>query len=140
MRSRGSCTLRANVTSPSRSPHSSDARSPACKRISTIAEARALTWRASSRSARYTGSLRTRRSKIDGLISRVPIVEFGAEVAERWADLFATLSREGRLIPANDLAVAATAFHLGFGVLVGPRDEAHFRVVPRLRVETLTVA
>ena len=26
-------------------------------------------WRASSRSARYTGSLRTRRSKIDGLIS-----------------------------------------------------------------------
>ena len=115
MRSRGSCTLRPNVTSPSRSPHSSDARSPACKRISTIAEVRALTWRASSRSARYTGSLRTRRSKTDGLISRVPIVEFGPEVA-------------------------ATALHLGFGVLVGPRDEAHFRVVPRLRVETLTVA
>jgi len=81
----------------------------------------------------------SRRSKIAALISRVPIVEFGAEVAERWADLFATLSREGRLIPANDLAVAATAFHLGFGVLVGPRDEAHFRAVPGLRVETLTV-
>jgi predicted nucleic acid-binding protein len=47
------------------------------------------------------------------------------------------LSREGRLIPANDLAVAATACHLGYGVLVGPRDEAHFRSVPRLRVESL---
>lgn len=69
MRSRGSCTRWANVTSASRSPHSSDARSPACKRISTIAQARALTWRASSRRARYTGSPRTRRSTIDGLIS-----------------------------------------------------------------------
>ncbi len=27
----------------------------------------------------------------------------------------------------------------GFGILVGPRDEAHFRGVPGLRVETLTV-
>ncbi len=82
----------------------------------------------------------SRRSKIDALISRVPIVEFGPEAAERWADLFAALSREGRLIPANDLAVAATAFHLGFGVLVGPHDEAHFRAAPVLRVETLTSA
>jgi len=79
----------------------------------------------------------TRRAKIDALISRVPIVEFGSEVAERWADLFAMLARQGRLIPANDLAVAATAIHLGFGVLVGPRDEAHFRSVPGLRVETV---
>lgn len=81
----------------------------------------------------------TRRAKIDALISRVPIVEFGPEVAERWADLFATLTRQGRLIPANDLAVAATATHLGFGVLVGPRDEAHFRAVPGLRVETVAL-
>ena len=33
------------------------------------------------------------------------------------------------LIPSNDLAVAATAQHLGFGVLVGPLDEHHFRRV-----------
>lgn len=79
----------------------------------------------------------SRRSKIDALVSRVEIVAFGAEVAERWAELFAALSRAGRLIPANDLAVAATALHLGFGVLVGPRDEAHFRAVPGLRVERL---
>ena len=62
-----------------------------------------------------------------------------ASDAERWAELFATLSRRGRLIPANDLAVAATALHLGFGVLVGPQDEAHFRSVPGLRVERLAL-
>jgi len=43
----------------------------------------------------------------------------------------------GQLIPANDLVVAATAQFLEFGVLVGPRDEAHFRAVPGLRVQAL---
>ena len=80
-----------------------------------------------------------RRAKLSALIARVPVVRFGPEIAERWADLFAILSRQGRLIPANDLAVAATASHLGFGVLVGPQDEAHFRKVPGLRVEALGV-
>ncbi len=81
----------------------------------------------------------SRRAKIHALLARVPIVEFDRAVADRWADLFAMLTRAGRLIPANDLAVAATALHLGFGVLVGPRDEADFRRVPGLRVERLTV-
>ncbi len=54
-----------------------------------------------------------RRAKIDALMSRVPLVEFGAGAAAHWAELFATLSRAGRLIPANDLAVAATARALG---------------------------
>lgn len=78
-----------------------------------------------------------RRAKIDALVARVPVVDFGLPVAERWAELFATLHRQGQLIPANDLAVASTALYLGFGVLVGPRDEAHFRSVPGLRVEVL---
>jgi predicted nucleic acid-binding protein len=77
-----------------------------------------------------------RRVKIAALVERVPVVEFGREIAERWADLFAALSRRGRLIPANDLAVAATALQLDFGVLVGARDEAHFRRVPKLRVHS----
>lgn len=78
-----------------------------------------------------------RRAKIDALIARVPVVEFGPGAAEHWAEIFATLHRAGTLIPANDLAVAATARELGFGVLVGPSDEAHFRRVPGLRVESL---
>ncbi len=78
-----------------------------------------------------------RRARIDALAAAVPIVDFGAAIAEEWARLFSTLSRAGQLIPANDLAVAATAVHLGFGVLVGPADERHFRLVPGLRVELL---
>jgi tRNA(fMet)-specific endonuclease VapC len=79
-----------------------------------------------------------RRAKIEALLAVAPVVEFGPAVAERWADLYARLSRDGQLIPANDLAVAATALELGFGVLVGPHDEAHFRQVPGLRVVVLS--
>ena len=79
----------------------------------------------------------SRQRKIDALMARVPIVDFGVEAADRWADLFVHLQRAGGLIPSNDLAVAASALHLGFGVLVGPTDERHFRRIPVLRVEVL---
>lgn len=78
-----------------------------------------------------------KRSGIDQLLARVPLVDFGRDIAERWAELVAELRRRGELIPANDVQVAATALHLGFGVLVGDRDEAHFRRVPGLRVEVV---
>jgi predicted nucleic acid-binding protein len=80
-----------------------------------------------------------RRAKIRALVANAPVVDFTEPIAERWAQLFADLTRSGHLIPSNDLAVAATAMHLGFGVLVGPQDEAHFRRVPELRVERLSV-
>ena len=67
----------------------------------------------------------------------VGIIDFDSNIAERWAELFAQLSKRGRLIPSNDLAVAATARQLGYGVLVGPKDEAHFRRIPGLRVEKI---
>jgi predicted nucleic acid-binding protein len=86
------------------------------------------------------GRAASRRAKIRALLSSTPIVDFTEEVAEHWARLYAVLSRGGELIPSNDLAVAATATHLGFGVLVGPQDEAHFRRVPNLRVERLAPA
>ena len=78
-----------------------------------------------------------RRAKIDALLTAMPVVDFGLEAAERWADLYAYLSRRSQLIPANDLVVAATALELEYGVLVGPSDEAHFRRVPNLRVVVL---
>jgi len=64
-------------------------------------------------------------------------VDFEAAIAVRWAEIFAALHRRGQAIPANDLAVAATALHLGFGVLVGPSGEDHFRRVDGLRVVVL---
>lgn len=78
-----------------------------------------------------------RRATIDALVSAVPIIEFGRDAAEQWAALFVRLRRSGRMIPSNDLAVAATALSLGFGVVVGPYGEGHFRNVPDLRVEVL---
>lgn len=78
-----------------------------------------------------------RRAKVEALTARVPVIEFGAEVGQRWAELFAHLHQAGRMIPANDLTVAATALELDFGVLVGPAGEEHYRRVPGLRVEVL---
>jgi predicted nucleic acid-binding protein len=79
-----------------------------------------------------------RRARIDALVAATGIVEFDEAIAREWADLFGLLSRRGRMIPSNDLAVAATARHLDYGVLVGPDDERHFRKVPRLRVVPVT--
>jgi hypothetical protein len=42
------------------------------------------------------------------------------------------------MISQNDMAVAATARCLNCGVLVGPKDEAHFRRVAGLEVRILT--
>jgi predicted nucleic acid-binding protein len=78
-----------------------------------------------------------RRGQIDALAGRAPVVDFDVAIAERWAALFASQKRRGRVIPANDLAVAATALHLGFGVLVGPTGEAHFHQVDGLRIVVL---
>ncbi|MFM8789235.1 MAG: PIN domain-containing protein [Chthoniobacterales bacterium] len=79
----------------------------------------------------------TRRQRLDIVRDKAPVVPFTAETAGRYASIFAQLHAGGRLIPANDIAVAATALELGFGVLVGRQDEAHFRRVKGLRVVTL---
>jgi predicted nucleic acid-binding protein len=77
-----------------------------------------------------------RRAKIVALTARVPIVHFGQAIAEEWVRLFVVLSRKGELIPTTDLAVAATAKHLDFDVLVGATDAQYFCRVPDLRVKT----
>jgi len=73
-----------------------------------------------------------RRARIEAIVARCPIVDFDRAVADRWASLFAELSRSGRMIPANDLAVAATARHLDYSVLIGPDGEQHFSRVEGL--------
>jgi len=78
-----------------------------------------------------------RRARIEAMLAHVPLADFDAATAETWGGLFAELSRQGSLIPANDLTVAGAARRLGYGVLVGAADERHFRKVPGLRVEIL---
>ncbi len=80
-----------------------------------------------------------RRARIEALVARCPVIDFARAIAERWADLLAELSRQGTLIPANDLAVAATALHLDLAVLIGPQHEQHFRRVEKLRCKVLRV-
>lgn len=75
-----------------------------------------------------------RQARVDGLVARLPLVALTPPIAVRWALLFAALRRSGRMLPSNDLTVAATAVELGFAVVVGSADEAHFRQVPGLHV------
>ena len=79
----------------------------------------------------------SRRARIEALVSRLPVVEFDRAIAERWAELFALLTRAGSMIPANDLSIAATAVHLGYAVLLGPKGERHYEKVRGLRVARL---
>jgi predicted nucleic acid-binding protein len=89
------------------------------------------------RMARTSQEAAERQRKITALTDRLAVVDFAPAVAAHWAHLFTELRDAGTAIPSNDLAVAATARHLGYGVLVGPQGEAHFRRVPNLRVEVL---
>ena len=83
---------------------------------------------------------RQRKARLDALVSHCTIVEFNRAIAERWSEIFAQLSQDGKVIPSNDIAVAATALDLGFGVLVGRADEKHFRRVAGLRCVILPEA
>jgi predicted nucleic acid-binding protein len=67
----------------------------------------------------------------------IGIEPFTVETAEHYAYISAELSADGLMIPQNDISVAATARSLGFGVLVGPKDEAHFRRVKGLEVRVM---
>jgi predicted nucleic acid-binding protein len=78
-----------------------------------------------------------RMARLEALRRAMGIEPFTAETAEHHADIFAELTQSGTMIPQNDIAVAATARCFGFGVLVGPRDEAHFRRIPGLEVRAL---
>ena len=73
-----------------------------------------------------------RRARLETLRRVTGIEPFTPDMAECYADIFAELSNVGKMIPQNDIAVAATARALGFSVLVGPSDEVHFRRVAAL--------
>jgi predicted nucleic acid-binding protein len=81
--------------------------------------------------------VRQRKARVDALVSHCGIVDFDRAIAERWSEVFAQLCRDGKMIPSNDIAVAATALELSFGALAGPADERHFRRVAGLRCVTL---
>jgi predicted nucleic acid-binding protein len=78
-----------------------------------------------------------RMARLEAIRRLTGIEPFTAETAEHHADIFAELTKGGNLIPQNDIAVAATARSLCCGVLVGPKDEVHFRRIADLEVKVL---
>lgn len=79
----------------------------------------------------------SRLRKVRSLVAGTCVLPFTEEIAPTYARLWAELARQGTPIPSNDLAIAATAVHYRHRVVVGRRDEAHFRRVPGLEVEVL---
>jgi predicted nucleic acid-binding protein len=73
-------------------------------------------------------------ARLEALRGVMGIEPFTAGTAEHHAGIFAELTQSGMMIPQNDIAAAATARCLGCGVLVAPRDEAHFRRIAGLEV------
>jgi predicted nucleic acid-binding protein len=78
-----------------------------------------------------------RMARLEAIRRVTGVQDFTPEVAVHYADIFSELSKAGTLIPQNDIAVAATARFLDFGVLVGPSDESHFRRVNGLEVQVI---
>jgi tRNA(fMet)-specific endonuclease VapC len=76
---------------------------------------------------------RIRRSAyVEAIISTISVLDFNTGVARLHSSLFATLAKEGRMIGAHDLIVAATALANGCAVLT---DNLHeFERVPGLTV------
>lgn len=83
------------------------------------------------------GRAARRLARLEAMRHLTGVEPFDARVAAHYADIFAELYHQGSLIPQNDMQVAATARSLGFGVLIGPRDEAHFRRVNGLVIRVL---
>lgn len=78
-----------------------------------------------------------RARRIETLMRSVEVIPFDERVAGTYARIYAALRKAGTPIPSNDLAIAASVVHFGHTLLVGPRDEAHFRRVPGLVIRVL---
>jgi predicted nucleic acid-binding protein len=102
--------------------------------IPVIVWAELLTGVRLAKSARIAAN---RRARLEQLRLYVPIIEFDPDIAEHYADIFAECVKSGKMIPQNEMAVAATARKMQYGVLVGSKDEAHFRLVKKLSVVCL---
>jgi len=82
-----------------------------------------------------------RAARRRGLLERIRLLTdlepLTPNAAEIYADLYCQLRKAGKTIPQNDLQVAAICLNLGYGILIGPKDERHFRQIKNLRIEVL---
>ena len=90
------------------------------------------------RMARNARIAARRRAVLEQIRLHFPIIAFTDRIAEEYADIYAECAKAGKMIPQNDMAVAATARAFGDAFLVGPRVEQHFRRVRKLKVVCLS--
>lgn len=82
-----------------------------------------------------TEKRRLRRSAfVEAILARVPALDFTPETARVHSEVYATLSKSGKIIGSHDLLIAATALAHGYAVLTENAEE--FRRVPGLKVLT----
>lgn len=78
-----------------------------------------------------TDTIRVRRSAfVETILSKLPVLSFKTEEARIHAGLFATLARQGKMIGAHDLIIAATAISHNCAILTENTKE--FDRVPGL--------
>ncbi|MBN2291435.1 MAG: type II toxin-antitoxin system VapC family toxin [Pirellulales bacterium] len=84
----------------------------------------------------HRASIPSRKEKrsdfVETIISRFPILDITVEVAKKHAELSASLSKQGQMIGAHDLLIAATACHYHHAVLT--LNISDFQRVPGLQV------
>lgn len=67
---------------------------------------------------------KARRSAfVESVLGKVPVLGFDTEVARVHAGLFASLIKQGQMIGAHDLIIAATALFHGCAVLTNNTEE-----------------
>ena len=71
-------------------------------------------------------------AKVNSITQRLPIYSCDLETARQYGDIKDQLSRKGRLIPDNDIWIAAVAMQ--HGLVLVTRD-AHFNEVESLEIE-----
>ncbi|KAA3603986.1 MAG: type II toxin-antitoxin system VapC family toxin [Candidatus Scalindua sp. AMX11] len=77
-----------------------------------------------------------RSTFVEGIIARVPVLDFTEEIARTYAELYAYFLKPRRKSGGNvhDLQIAATAITHSFAVLTGNAED--FKKIPGLKIET----
>ena len=76
-----------------------------------------------------------RTAFVEKVLAEIETIDFDLAVARRHAELWAELEKQGAVIGAYDLVIAATAVHHGHRLATLNRDE--FRRVPGLQLVDL---
>ena len=82
--------------------------------------------------ARTAAQRARREALVEGLLTRLPVLDFDLVAARTHARIWADLQKRGMMIGAHDLLIGATALARGFGVAT--RDERSFPNIAGLRV------